>query len=252
MTKKVALITGAARGIGAATALSLAKEGFDIALNYNSSQTEAKIVAKECEDLGSEVLVVQGDVSKPQECARIVAETITKFTTLDLLVNNAATVEFSKNPVYDLESMSLDCFHKVFDTNVLSALATSQAAAPHLRKSKGVIVNISSVAGITGATNSSIIYATSKGALNTLTLCLAKSLAPDIRVNAICPAAVDSTWWQKKYPPGPEREEFLARIKAGNPLGKIITPESIADIVLFLYGNEHLNGELIRVDLGDH
>lgn len=247
------LITGAAKGIGASIATRLAKSGHNIVLNYYSSEVEAAKTAKYCEGIGAKVLLVQGDVSKPSEAHRIVELAVKKFDGIDLLVNNAAFADFSNNPMQDVESNSLDSFDKIFHTNVLGALALSMQVVPHMKAaSKGVIVNISSSAGITGVTNSSIIYAASKGALNTLTLSLAKSLAPTIRVNAICPAMVDSTWWEKRFPDENERFDFVESMKSKNPLNRVITPEEVANTVLFLYENESINGELIRIDCGGH
>jgi 3-oxoacyl-[acyl-carrier protein] reductase len=251
--KLVTLITGAAQGIGAAIAKRLASSGHNIALNYFTNKEKAQITVKECEKLGAEVLLLQADVSNPEECRKIVASTIEKFGRIDLLVNNAGVAQFSKTPVFDLETQSFDAFNTIFNTNVLSALVLSQAVTPHMKNlGRGVIINISSVAGISGATNSSIIYAASKGALNTLTLTLARSLAPTIRVNAVCPALVDSTWWEKRFPDAEQRAKFIEDMTKRNPLGRVITPEEVANTVLFLFENNSINGELIRIDAGAH
>jgi len=252
-TKFVTLITGAAQGIGAAIAKCLASANHNIALNYFTSQEKAQQTAQECEKLGAEVLLLQADVSQPEECKKIVAETIAKFGRIDLLVNNAGVASFSKSPIFDFEAQSFEAFNQIFNTNVLSALVLSQAVTPHMKRSgQGAIINISSVAGISGATNTSIIYAASKGALNTLTLTLAKALAPVIRVNAICPALVDSTWWDKRFPDRENREHFMEEMTKRNPLGKVITPAEVANAVLFLFQNSSMNGELIRIDSGAH
>jgi 3-oxoacyl-[acyl-carrier protein] reductase len=251
--RSITLITGAAQGIGAAIAKLLASSGHDLAINYFSNVDKAQQTAQECEQLGARVLLLPADVSQPAECQRIVAATMEKYGRIDLLVNNAGVAVFSQAPISDLAAQSLDPFQKTFNTNVLAPLALAQAVVPHMQQhGTGSIINISSVAGITGATNSSIIYAISKGALNTLTLALAKSLAPSVRVNAICPAFVDSTWWEKRYADPAEREQFKQNMAKRNPLGKSITPEDVAQAVLFLFENHSINGELLRIDSGNH
>jgi len=251
--KNVTLITGGAQGIGAATAKRMARFGHNIAINYFSSKDKALVTAKECEALGAKVLLLPADVSNPEQCQQIVTTTVREFGRVDMLVNNAAFAGFSKTPIFELEQQSLDTFNQIFNTNVLGALALSQAVTPYMRaQGKGVIVNISSSAGITGFTSTSIIYAASKGALNTLTLSLSKALAPIIRVNAICPAMVDSSWWEKKFADHKQQTDFVASMKKHNPLGRVITPEEVANAVLFLYENENINGELLRIDSGAH
>lgn len=251
--KPTTLITGAGQGIGAAIAKRLAKAGHNIALNYFSSKEAAFNIAKECEGLGSKVLLLQADISNPAECRKTVNATITELGKVDLLVNNAAVASFSQTEIFDIESQSLDSFNTIFNTNVLGALALSQAVIPHMKAiGQGAIINISSAAGINGITNSSIIYAASKGALNTLTLSLSKALSPHIRVNAICPAMVDSSWWIKKFPEEEKRIEFVETMKKKNPFGSVIMPEDVANAVLFIYENKCINGELIRMDSGLH
>lgn len=247
----VSLITGAAQGIGAATAKRLAHAGHNLALHYHSNAEKAQQTANECEALGVTVTLLQGDISQPDICHQIVESTLEKFGHIDLLVNNAGFAGFNKTKINDLESLPLDTFTQIFNTNVLGALALSQAASIGMKqRGKGAIVNISSTAGISGITSTSIIYAASKGALNTLTLSLARILAPTIRVNAICPGFVDSTWWEKRYSDPKERHKFVQDVSKHSLLGKAVIPEDVANAVAFIFDNPSLNGELLKIDCG--
>lgn len=249
--KTVSLITGAAQGIGAATAKRLALAGHNLALHYHSNVDKAQQTAKECEALGVKVALLHGDVSQPDVCQKIVASALEKFGQIDLLVNNAGFGGFNATHINDLESLSLDTFAQIFNTNVLGALAMSQSTSTAMKqRGKGVIVNISSTAGISGVTSTSIIYAASKGALNTLTLSLARILSPEIRVNAICPGFVDSTWWEKRYSDPTERNKFIQEVSKHSLLGKAVTPEDVANAVAFIFDNPSVNGELIKIDCG--
>jgi 3-oxoacyl-[acyl-carrier protein] reductase len=247
----VSLITGAAQGIGAATAKRLALAGHNLALHYHSNTEKAQQTANECEKLGATVMLLQGDISHPEDCQQIVASAVEKFGQIDLLVNNAGFGGFNKTHINDLESLSLDTFAQIFNTNVLGALAMSQSASVTMKqRGRGVIINISSTAGISGMTNTSIIYAASKGALNTLTLSLARILAPTIRVNAVCPGFVDSTWWEKCYSDPTEKNKFVQEVSKQSLLGKAVTPEDIANAVAFVFENPSINGELLKIDCG--
>ncbi len=249
--KFVTLITGAAQGIGAAIAKTLAANGHNLVINYYSHEEEAHQTAQECIDLGADVIVMQADVSQPDDCKSLVAATIERFGYMDLLVNNAGISSFSKSMGF--ENQSYEMFDKIFQTNVRSVFILAQESAPHMiKRGKGSIINISSNAGLSGRTDSSLIYAASKGAMNTLTLGLARALTPHIRVNAVCPSIVDTTWWAKRFPDDTQRAEFIHKMAGHNPLGKVITPEEVANTVLFLFQTESFNGELIRIDSGSH
>jgi 3-oxoacyl-[acyl-carrier protein] reductase len=247
----VSLITGAAQGIGAATAKRLATAGHNLALNYHSNVEKAQQTAKECEALGAKVILLQGDISQPNICQQIVDSALKEFRQIDLLVNNAGFGGFNSTNINDLSALSLDTFQQIFNTNVLGALAMSQAASIAMQqRNKGVIINISSVAGISGITNTSIIYAASKGALNTLTLSLARILAPTIRVNAICPGFVDTTWWEKRYSEPTARNNFVQEVAKNSLLRRAVSAEDIANAVAFVFDNPSINGELLKIDGG--
>ena len=194
-----AIVTGSASGLGAATASILAKGGGRVVINYSSSQKEAEQTADLCRSAGAEVVVVQGDVSRDEDCRRIVAAAA-PWGRLDALVNNAGTTKHV--PHDNLDGLSAEDFQRLFAVNTIGPFQMVRAARSLLEagaKASGrasSVVNVSSVAGISGI-GSSVAYAASKGALNTITLSLARALAPSIRVNAVCPGYIDTPWFTK-------------------------------------------------------
>jgi NAD(P)-dependent dehydrogenase (short-subunit alcohol dehydrogenase family) len=198
--KLCAIVTGSASGLGAATAQTLAKGGARLVINYSSSQKEAEATAEVCREAGAaEVVVVQGDVSRDEDCRRIVAA-VEKWARIDVLINNAGT---TKHVVHgDLDGLSAADFQRLYGVNTVGPFQMVRAARTLLEagaKASGQpssVVNVSSVAGISGV-GSSIAYAASKGALNTMTLSLARALAPLIRVNTVCPGYIDTPWFTK-------------------------------------------------------
>src|SRR5665213_4575150 len=193
-----AIVTGSASGLGAATAAILAKGGARIVINYSSSQKEAEATADLCRAAGGEVVVVQGDVSRDEDCKRIVAAA--PWGRLDALINNAGT---TKHVAHDnLDGLSAEDFQRLFGVNTIGPFQMVRAARSLLEagaKASGrasSVVNVSSVAGNSGI-GSSIAYAASKGALNTITFSLARALAPLIRVNTVCPGYIDTPWFTK-------------------------------------------------------
>ena len=194
-----AIVTGSASGLGAATAAILAKGGARIVVNYSSSQKEAEQTADLCRSAGGEVVVVQGDVSRDEDCKKIVAAAA-PWGRLDALINNAGT---TKHMAHDnLDGLSAEDFQRLFGVNTIGPFQMVRAARSLLEagaKASGrasAVVNVSSVAGISGI-GSSIAYAASKGALNTITYSLARALAPLIRVNTVCPGYIDTPWFTK-------------------------------------------------------
>src|SRR6201988_2328507 len=189
-----AIITGSAPGLGAATAAILAKGGARIVINYSNSQKEAEGTADLCRKAGAEVVVVQGDVSRDEDCRKIVAAAA-PWGRLDALINNAGTTKHV--PHHQLDDLSAEDFQRIYAVNTIGPFQMIRAARSLLEagaKASGrssAVVNISSVAGISGG-GSSVAYAASKGALNSMTLSLARALAPLIRVNTVCPGYIDT------------------------------------------------------------
>jgi len=246
----VVIVTGSATGLGAAVAQRLAGKGARVVINYTKSEAEANATAQACQELGADTLLCRADVSDDGDCRRMVSAAAERFGRLDGLVNNAAQSIIV--PHADLEALSGDDFMRIFAVNVVGPYQMIRAAAPHMKKQgKGSIVNISSVSGMTGS-GSSIAYAVSKGALNTMTLSLARALAPEIRVNAVCPGVMQTRWWREGL--GEDGyQAFIQRYADAAPLQTAGTPEAVAEpVVWLLEGADHVTGETIMVDAGSH
>lgn len=246
----VVIITGGGTGVGAAAALMLAKGGAKITINYSRSATEAETTAKACQELGGETLVCQGDVSNDDDCRRIVAETIEKWGRVDGLMNNAGTTQFVADN--SLEALSADDFLRIYHVNVVGAYQMARAVAPSMQEQgKGSIVNTSSIAGVMGI-GSSIAYAASKGAMNTMTISLARLLAPEIRVNAIAPGFITGRWWLDKL--GQEGyDKMVSGVEKSVPLNHAGTPEDMAEAAVFLLtASRNITGEILISDAGMH
>lgn len=250
MESAVVIVTGSATGLGAAVAQRLAGKGASVVINYTKSEAEAQATAKVCQELGADALLCRADVSDDDDCRRMVSAAVERFGRLDGLVNNAAQSKIV--PHADLEGLSGDDFLSIFAVNVVGPYQMVRAASPHMKKQgKAAIVNISSVSGFSGS-GSSIAYAVSKGALNTMTLSLARALAPEIRVNAVCPGVMQTRWWREGL--GEEGyQAFIQRYADSAPLQAAGTPESVAEpVVWLLEAAEHVTGETIMVDAGSH
>lgn len=244
----VAIVTGSATGVGAACVKMFAERGARVVVNYTRSRDEAEETAAACRALGTEVEIVQADVSDDQACREMVARAVTRWGRLDALVNNAA-VTVQSDP-FDLETLSAEDFQKVFGVNVTGAYQMCRAALPAMRETGyGAIVNVSSNVAFTGG-GSSIAYTASKGALNALTKVLARTCGPEIRVNAVCPGIIDTRWMRQTL--GTSAYETLVdRFSANAPLGRVATPEDVAAAILWLVaGAEFVTGELLPVDGG--
>lgn len=249
MSQKVAIIAGAGRmnGVGAATAKLLAAQGYDLLLAAFKSDAEIKNVAQNCQS-SNEVETYCGDLSDEINCNNLVEIAEKKWGKIDVIVNCVGKTITSP---YDLDKIENDDFNKLFKVNVMTAYLLAKSAKALLRISgKGVIVNISSSAGETGI-GSSIPYAVTKGAENTLTKALAKSLAPDIRVNAVCPSFIDSSWWDAAFQNEQEkRSSFIEKMKKRNILGNVLKPHDVAQVICGVIENQMMTGELIKVDAG--
>ncbi|MCF8469436.1 MAG: SDR family oxidoreductase, partial [Parvibaculum sp.] len=185
------------------------------------------------------------------DCRRIVAETVKKWGRVDILVNNAGGTKFANHA--ELDELDAEDFLWIYKVNVVGAYQMIRACAPHMKDAgKGSVVNVSSIAGVTGI-GSSVAYAASKGALNTMTLSLARSLGPKIRVNAVCPGFIGTRWFSERF--GQQTFDGLKRQQEETtPLGRAGTPEDIAVAVVFFCGegSDHITGETLITDAGMH
>jgi NAD(P)-dependent dehydrogenase (short-subunit alcohol dehydrogenase family) len=249
---KVVLITGSATGLGAAIALGAAKRGAKaVILNCTKSLKEAESTADAVRAAGAEAAIVQGDVSEDADCKKI-AEAATRFGRIDALVNNAGITKHVPNHA-DLDGLSKEDFLRVYAINTVGPFQMIRACRALLEKAVAAsVLMTSSIAGVTGA-GSSVAYAASKGALNTMTLSLARVLGPKIRVNAICPGYIDTRWFSDAF-----GEKVTAgireRIVNATPLKVASKAEDIADAALFLISDaaRHVTGEMLLVDAGLH
>jgi 3-oxoacyl-[acyl-carrier protein] reductase len=250
-----AIVTGSASGLGAATAQILAKGGGRVVVNYSNSKKEAEETADLCRSAGAEVVVVQGDVSRDEDC-RNIAAAAASWGRLDALINNAGT---TKHVAHDnLDGLSAEDFQRIYAVNTIGPFQMVRATRPLLEAAANAsgrasaVVNVSSVAGISGV-GSSIAYAASKGALNTMTLSLSRALAPLIRVNTVCPGYIDTPWFTKgRGEAGAKqvRDAVVARV----PLKVASTAEDIAQLICFLAtpASSNMTGECVRIDAGMH
>jgi 3-oxoacyl-[acyl-carrier protein] reductase len=256
-TDKVAIITGSATGLGAATAIKLGAGGARLILNYTKSKAECEATAKACEAAGSpQVRIVQGDVSDNDAC-KAIAEAARDWGRIDILVNNAGITKHVPQH-NDMDGLQAEDFHRLYAVNTIGPFLMIRAArelllAAHAKTGQAsAVVMISSIAGVTGI-GSSVAYAATKGALNTMTLSLSRALAPAIRVNAICPGFIDTRWFTDAY-----GDETTAKIRANIikqvPLQVASGPDDIADSVVFFCSNasRHTTGETLLVDGGHH
>ena len=246
----VFIVTGSATGLGAAVARRLAGKGGRVVINYTRSVAEAEETAAACVELGGEAILCQADVSVDEDCRRMANEALERWGRIDGLVNNAASSKIV--PHADLEGLTGEDFSRIFAVNVTGAYQMARAVTPAMKEQGlGAIVNISSGSGFSGS-GSSIAYAASKGALNTMTLSLARALAPEIRVNAVCPGVMQTRWWREGL--GEENYAgFIERYAERTPLKAAGHPDIVAETVVWLMeGAEHVTGETIMVDAGSH
>jgi len=238
---KVAVVTGASKGIGASIAKHLAAAGASVVVNYASSKQGADKVVSEIREQGGKAVAVQGDLSKPADIERLFTETQKAFGRLDILVNNAGVYEFAP-----IENVTPEHFHKMFDLNVLGLILASQQAVKHFGPEGGSIINISSVAATsTPATTS--VYSGTKAAVDAVTKALSKELGPrKIRVNSINPGMVET---EGVHTAGLADSDFRKEIEAQTPLGRIGQPQDIAPTAVFLASSDAdwITGETIYI-----
>ncbi|MER8440928.1 glucose 1-dehydrogenase [Mesorhizobium sp. M1312] len=241
---KVAIVTGASKGIGAGIAKGFAAAGAAVVVNYVSSQEGADRVVFEIKDRGGRAVAVQGDVSQAADVRGLFEAAKSSFGTLDILVNNAGVFAFEP-----LEAVTEAEFHREFDTNVLGTILTIREAVNHFGAAGGSVINISSVASLNPQPNS-LVYAATKGAVDSITLSMSRELgARNIRVNAIAPGGVDTEGLQRI---GIVGSEFEKQIIAMTPLGRFGQPDDIARIAVFLASDDAswLTGERITASGG--
>lgn len=226
LTGKVAVVTGASKGIGAGIARALGAAGAAVVVNYASSKEGACRVVEEITEKGGRAIAVQGDVANRDNVKRLFAETKQAFGKLDILVNNAGVFKF-----FPLEAVTEDEFHRQFNTNVLGPILTSQEALNYFGPEGGSIINIGSVAS-TAAPPASVVYSATKGALDTVTRALAKELAGrNIRVNSLNPGGVET---EGAVSMGMIGSDFEKQMVAQTPLGRLGQPDDIAQVAVFL------------------
>ncbi len=250
---KIVVVTGASTGLGRAIALETAERGATaVVINYASNADEAHETARRVRGFGARTVVVQGDVAKDEDCDKIAAAAA-PFGCIDALFNNAGVTKFA-NDHADLDAVSSDDFLRLYAVNVVGAFQMVRAARALLEAATtpSAVVNTASIAGVMGI-GSSVPYAASKGALITMTLSLARALAPKIRVNAINPGFIDTPWFGRAMP-----ADRLERLRQGvantTPLKAASTPEDIAGAAVFLASPaaRHITGECLMVDAGLH
>jgi len=248
-SRPVCVVTGASGGIGAATARLFAARGYDLAIHYAHRADTAEALAAACRAEGAATLVVRADVAVDADCRALAAQVRERWGAAGVLVNNAGVSPKFVDPK-DLEALDAEDFLATCRVNVVGAFQMARALAPLLRGRPGAaIVNVSSMASVMG-TGSSMAYAASKGALNTLTLALARALAPGIRVNAVLPGMVDGEWLRR----GLGEEKFAAgrqRYAGRALLGEIIGADDAARAIHWLaHDARRQTGQLIELDAG--
>jgi 3-oxoacyl-[acyl-carrier protein] reductase len=247
------VVTGASTGLGRAMAVETARRGAGlVVVNFASSAREAEETARLIAAEGSKAVLVQGDVAQDADCRRI-AEAAAGTGRIDALFNNAGVTKFAPNHA-DLDAVDAEDFLRLYAVNVVGAFQMVRAARSLLEAAPqpGAVVNTASIAGVVG-NGSSVPYAASKGALTTMTLSLARALAPRIRVNAVCPGFIDTPWFGKAM--DAERVDRLrAGAAAAAPLKVASTAEDIAGSAVFLASpaSRHVTGETLLVDAGLH
>ena len=248
----VVVVTGGSSGLGRAIAVECAGRGAAaVVINYAANKAEAEETARRVGAKGAKTAIVQGDVASDDDCRRIAAAA-QPFGRIDALFNNAGQTTFANHA--DLDAISAENFQRIYAVNVVGAFQMIRACRAQLEAGPrpGAVVNTSSIAGVTGI-GSSVPYAASKGALVTMTLSLARALAPKIRVNAICPGYIDTPWFGRGLPP--ETVEGIRRgAAAGTPLQVASTPEDLAGAAVFLASPaaRHVTGETLLADAGSH
>ncbi len=246
----VCIVTGSATGTGAACAIQLARKGARVVVNYTRSEAEAKETAAQCKAAGSEAIIVQADVALDADCRKLAQAALDKWGRIDGLVNNAGITKFAAHA--DLDALDAADFQRIYAVNVIGPYQMIRACTPAMkRQGDASIVNVSSISGVKGI-GSSVAYVASKGALNAMTLSLARALAPEIRVNAICPGLIETRWHLSRFSTE-DYAKFKANYEKIVPLAKAASADDVAEVAVWLLeGASQVTGETILVDGGLH
>jgi 3-oxoacyl-[acyl-carrier protein] reductase len=244
--RPVALITGAATGIGRAAAVALAAAGFDAAINYSRSEQAARETAALAQAKGAKTLLFKCDVSDDPSVRKMLAALDQEFGRLDALVNNAGITSNVK--ASDFEAMTAEEWDRVFAVNVRGMFQVTRAAAPFLKAARGSVVNTASIVGLRPGPQP-LPYAASKAAVVSLTKLLALNLAPDVRVNAVAPGWMEGDWMKRML--AERYDDLMARRAKSTPLRRCATAEDVAEVIVNLItSNRFVNGEIIVIDGG--
>ena len=245
----VAIVTGGGTGIGRAVSEALARAGArTVVVNYSRSRADAEATADTLTGLGCEGVAYQASVADQSQVKAMVDETIARFGRLDVLVNSAGTTRFIAHA--DLDAVTDEVWDEIISVNLKGPFYCSRAAATALKRARGAIVNIASVAGARAA-GSSIPYGVSKAALLQLTRNLAVALAPDVRVNAVAPGLVATRWFREPFGEQAASEQE-SRVAASTPLREVATADHVAQAVMGFLGSDLVTGEFVLVDGGKH
>ena len=245
-SRKSALVTGGATGIGRGAVLALARAGYDVAINYSSSEAAAKETATEAHKLGPNTLLIKCDVSDEKAVRAMLATVKDKFGRLDVLVNNAGTTAAWKPK--DLDTLSLEEWDRVFAVNVRGLFQVTRAAVPLLKEARGCVINTASIVGLRPGPQP-LPYAASKAAVVNLTKTLAWNLGPEIRVNAVAPGWMEGDWMKRmlkdKY------EDLMGKRAKATPLKRVVTADDVAETIMSLVqANRFVTGEVVVIDGG--
>jgi 3-oxoacyl-[acyl-carrier protein] reductase len=244
---KAAIITGGGTGVGRATALELARQGCAVLVNYSRSRDDAEKTAADIENLGVKAVALQGDVADDSACREMAAVAVKAFGRIDLLINNAGTTRFIN--AGDMDKVTDEDWQRIMAVNVVGPFHCARAVKQAmLAVEGGQIINVSSVAAFAGK-GSSIPYAASKAALNNLTIALARTLAPKIRVNAVAPGFITGRWLEQGF--GAAYEGVKRTIERMTPLEQVCDPKDVADAIMSLVtGSALITGQILVVDGG--
>lgn len=244
---RVAIVTGGGTGIGRAVSVRLARSGAKaVVVNYSRSEEDAVATAAELSALGVEAMPYRADIADESMVKGMIAATVERYGALDVLVNNAGTTHFI--PHSDLDALTDEVWNDIVSVNLKGTFYCCRAAAHELKKTRGAIVNVSSISAYR-ASGSSIAYAVSKAGILQLTRALALSLAPEVRVNSVSPGLVSSRWFRRRFgaDAATAQEESFAK---GTPLQKIATPDDVAQAVVALLESDVITGQDLVVDGG--